>query len=336
MMAQPAPPVLSVVIPAHNEASHLDASLRVVLGHLEALGETFEMIVVDDGSADGTWAVLEQLAAGDARVRALRLSRQFGKEAAICAGLIEARGRGTVVMDSDLQHPPSLIPEMFRIWRDEGYDVVEAFKVDRGRESRASAGAARLFYRVFHRLSGIALEDATDFKLLDRKVIDAWARLPERNVFFRGMCAWTGFRRCRVPMAVPERSGGQSQWSSIRLLGLAVNSITSFSTIPIYLITAIGALFLIFAAGLGGLAIYYAATGQSLAGFPTVILVELVIGSAVLISLGIVGQYIAKIYDEVKARPRFLVAETTPETAPVPPAAGGGRSHGEDAAPELR
>ena len=335
-MVEPGPPVLSVVIPAHNEVSHLDASLRVVFGHLEALGEKFEMIVVDDGSSDGTWAALQRLAAGDARVRAIRLSRRFGKEAAICAGLIEARGRATVVMDSDLQHPPLLIPEMFRLWKDEGFDLVEAVKVERGRESLASAVSARLFYRLFRRLSGIPLDGATDFKLLDRKVIDAWARLPERNVFFRGMCAWTGFRRCQVPLAVPERSGGRSQWSSIRLLGLAVDSITSFSAIPIYLITAIGALFLIFAAGLGALAVYYQATGQSLAGFPTVILVELLVGSAVLISLGIVGQYIAKIYDEVKARPRFLVAETTPETGQAPAASDGVHLQTEDAGPDRR
>jgi hypothetical protein len=225
---------------------------------------------------------------------------------------------------------------MFRHWRDDGYDLVEAVKVQRGREPLTLTFGARLFYRMFHRLSGIPLEDATDFKLLDRKVIAAWARLPERNVFFRGMCAWTGFRRCQVPLAVPERSGGQSQWSSIRLLGLAVNSITSFSAIPIYLITAIGALFLVFAVGLGVLALYYQATGQSLAGFPTVILVELLVGSAVLISLGIVGQYIAKIYEEVKARPRFLVAETTPEPAPAPAAPDGARSQREDAMPDRR
>lgn len=310
-MAGPASPVLSVVIPVHNEASHLDSSLRVVLRQLEALGETFEMIVVDDGSSDGSWPLLQRLAAGDPRVRAIRLSRRFGKEAAICAGLAEADGLATVVMDSDLQHPPSLIPEMYRLWKDEGFDLVEAVKVARGRESRALALGAKLFYRLFRQLSGIPLEDATDFKLLDRKVIDAWARLPERNVFFRGMCAWTGFRRRQVPLAVPERLGGHSQWSSLRLLGLAVDSITSFSALPIYLIAVMGALFLIFAAGLGMLALYYKATGQSLAGFPTVIIIELLIGSTLLISLGIVGQYIAKIYEEVKARPRFLVAEST-------------------------
>jgi glycosyltransferase involved in cell wall biosynthesis len=334
MTATPAIPALSIVIPAHNEASHLDGSLRTILRHLDALHETIEMIVVDDGSTDDTWGTLQRLAAGDPRLRALRLSRRFGKEAALCAGLAEARGRATVVMDSDLQHPPSLIPEMFRLWKHEGYEVVEAIKVGRGRESLASGASARLFYRLFHHLSGIPLEGATDFKLLDRKVLDAWARLPEHNVFFRGMSAWTGFRRAWVALRVPERSGGRSQWSSIRLLGLAIHSITSFSSIPIYLITAMGALFLLFAAGLGALALYHQVTGQSLAGFPTVILVELLIGSTVLISLGIVGQYIAHIYDEVKARPRFIVSETTTGNTQAPAAPNGARR--EDAMHDIR
>jgi glycosyltransferase involved in cell wall biosynthesis len=318
-MVGQAPPIVSVVIPAHNEAVHLEASLRVVLEHLDRLGVPVELVVVDDGSSDGSWAVLQRLAKGEPRLRALRLSRRFGKEAAICAGLAEARGRAAIVMDSDLQHPPSLIAEMYRLWKDEGFEIVEAVKVARGRESRVTALGAKLFYRLFRRMSGIALEDATDFKLLDRKVLDAWSRLGERNTFFRGMSAWTGFRRQQVPLSVPERSAGRSQWSSLRLLGLAVDSITSFSALPLYLITAMGGLFLVFATGLGLVAIYNQATGRSLAGFPTVIVVELVIGSTVLIGLGIVGQYIAKIYDEVKGRPRFIIADTT-----SPPAADRG------------
>jgi polyisoprenyl-phosphate glycosyltransferase len=320
-------PVLSVVIPVHNEISHLEASLRVVVGELDALDAPFEMIVVDDGSSDGSWPLLQRLAGTDPRLRAIRLSRRFGKEAAICAGLPEARGRATVVMDSDLQHPPSLILEMYRRWRDEGFDLVEAVKVTRGRESRFFALGAKLFYKLFGRMSGIPLEGATDFKLLDRKVIDAWTQLPERGVFFRGMCSWTGFRRSQVPLTVPERPAGQSQWSSLRLMGLAVDSITSFSALPIYIITLMGLLFLVFAAGLGLLALYYKIKGVSLAGFPTVIIIELLIGSAVLVSLGIVGQYIAKIYEEVKARPRFLIAETTKadRTSPASPDAPAAR-----------
>jgi glycosyltransferase involved in cell wall biosynthesis len=317
-MTRPVSPILTIVIPAHDEASHLERSLGVLLEHVEGLGETYELIVIDDGSTDGTWEILRRVAAGNPRVRAIRLSRRFGKEAAICAGLVESNGRATVVMDSDLQHPPALIPEMYRLWKDDGFDIVEAVKVERGQESRSAALGAKLFYRVFRRLSGIGLEDATDFKLLDRKVVDAWSRLPERNVFFRGMSAWTGFRRRHVPLSVPARSGGQSQWSSLRLLGLAVDSITSFSSLPLYLVTAMGAVFLLFAGVLTLLALYYKATGESLAGFPTVIIVELVIGSTVLIALGLVGQYIAKIYEEVKARPRFLIAETTGEAPQAP------------------
>jgi glycosyltransferase involved in cell wall biosynthesis len=303
--------MLSVVVPARNEAAHLESSLRAIQGELASLGGEHELIVVDDGSADDTWDVLARLAAADPRVRGLRLSRHFGKEAAICAGLGEARGAAALVMDSDLQHPPALIPEMHRLWKDEGYDLVEAVKQDRGREAVLPYVGARLFYRAFRRLSGIALEGATDFKLMDRRVLDAWARLPERTTFFRGMSAWTGFRRRQVGFAVPPRRAGRSQWTRLELVAYAVDSITSFTALPILFVVLMGALFLVFAAGLGLLAVYYKATGASLAGFPTVILVELIIGSLLLISMGIIGQYIAKIYDEVKGRPRFIVAEST-------------------------
>lgn len=304
-------PTLSLVIPAHNESTHLEASLRTILREVDAVDPSCEIVVVDDGSTDQTWEVVRRVSQAEPRVRAIRLSRRFGKEAAICAGLMQVRGLAVIVMDSDLQHPPALIPQMYKTWRDEGCDVVEAVTSNRDSRSWAANRGGRLFYSLFRRFSRMELENATDFKLMDRRVVDAWAQLPERTTFFRGMSAWTGFRRRQIPMTVPSRAGGTSQWSSLQLMGLAVNSITSFSAAPVYLIPLMGVLFFLFGAALTLQSLYYKLEGSGREGFPTVIIVQVVLGSVLLISLGIIGQYIVKIYDEVKARPRFIIAEST-------------------------
>jgi glycosyltransferase involved in cell wall biosynthesis len=308
-------PTLSVVIPALNESAHLEASVRTILREVDAVDPSSEIVVVDDGSTDATWDVLRRLSQADPRVRAIRLSRRFGKEAAICAGLMQVRGLAVVVMDSDLQHPPALIPQMYKEWRDGGYDVVEAVTSNRDSRSWSADRGGRLFYSLFRRMSRMDLENATDFKLMDRRVVDAWAQMPERTTFFRGMSAWSGFRRQQIPMTVPTRAGGTSQWSSLQLMGLAVNSITSFSATPVYLIPLAGALFFVFGAALALQSLYYKLEGSGREGFPTVIIVQVVLGSVLLFSLGIIGQYIVKIYDEVKGRPRFIVSEST--DAPV-------------------
>jgi glycosyltransferase involved in cell wall biosynthesis len=302
-------PELSLVLPCLNEGSHLAATLATLSGVLEDLGLPYEIVVVDDGSSDDTWDVL----AREVRLRpslvARRLSRRFGKEQALVAGLERARGRGVLVMDADLQHPPTLIPAMVRAWREEGYEVVEAVKTRRGAEPFAARLGARLFYPLFRRLSGFDLEGASDFKLLDRRVLEAWSAMGERNVFFRGMSAWLGFRRKRLDFEVGPRVGGASGWSLVRLVRLAVNGITSFSTAPIHLITALGCLFLLFALGLGVQTLYNYCVGRAATGFTTVIVLVLVVGSLILISLGVIGLYVARIYDEVKARPRYVVRD---------------------------
>ena len=244
------------------------------------------------------------MAAADHRVRAFRLSRNFGKEAAICAGLAQVRSAGVIVMDSDLQHPPVLIREMVRAWREEGFDVVEAVKT-------SSRLQSTLFHRLFQLLAGIPLKGASDFKFMNRRVLNAWADLPERTVFFRGMSAWLGFRRKEIPFVVPKRSSGGPKWSTFRLIRLALDSITSFSSLPVHVITLMGLIFFVFAVGLGTLTLYYKITGVDVTGFTTVIILQLIIGSMLMIALGIVGQYISKIYHEVKGRPRFIVAEST-------------------------
>ncbi len=305
-------PTLSVVLPCLNEASHLAESVRTIARTVEGAGVDLELLLVDDGSTDETWQVMTALA-GELPVRALRLSRRFGKEQALCAGLEHARGDAVVVMDADLQHPPALLPDMLRAWRDEGYDVVEARKTHRGDEGLLSRVEASLFYSLLRRLSGHDLAGASDFKLMDRKVVEAWAQLPERNLFFRGMSAWLGFERKELPFAVEARAGGRSGWNVRGLVRLAITGITAFSSVPIHVVTATGLLFLGFAAVLGVQTLYNWATGKALDGFTTTILLQLITGSAVMIGLGTIGIYVSRIYDEVKGRPRYLVAERVDE-----------------------
>ena len=302
-------PTLSVVLPCLNEASHLESSLGRVRAVLEGVGLPFELIVVDDGSDDGTWELLTRLRATHADLRAVRLSRRFGKEQALCAGLDSARGEAVIVMDGDLQHPPHLIPDMVRAWREEGASIVEAVKSDRGRETFFSRLGAGSFYALMDRLSGFDLRGASDFKLLDRRALSAWSRMGERNVFFRGMSAWLGFPRKEIRFKVEERAGGRTNWSPLQLARLAVTGITSFSSAPIHLITLMGVLFLVFALGLSAQTLFNFFSGQAATGFTTVIILVLVTGSMMMIGLGVIGTYVSRIYEEVKARPRYVVAE---------------------------
>lgn len=302
--------LISIVIPVYNEEKQVRETVRVI-GEIMAKNQiNYEFIFIDDGSRDQTWRELKQLGAADPKIQAIKLSRNFGKESALCAGLEAVSGDACVVMDADLQHPPTLIPEMVRLWKDEGYEIVEGVKSSRGKESWSSKMSAGLFYRILHKLSGINLNDASDFKLLDAKVIAAWRAMPERNTFFRGMAAWVGFKRIAVPFEVAERTTGGTKWSKYRLFKLAITAITSFSSFPLQVVTFLGILFLLGSIILGIQTIYMKFSGIAVGGFTTVILLLLITGSALMISLGIIGTYLAKIFEEVKHRPRYIVAET--------------------------
>jgi dolichol-phosphate mannosyltransferase len=213
-------------------------------------------------------------------------------------------------MDGDGQHPPSLLPEMVSAWRETGVDIVEAMKITRGKETFFSKLSAGLFYLIWNKLSGFELKGATDFKLLNRRAADAYLQMEEHNVFFRGMTAWLGFRRVQIPFEVAGRVGGQSGWSVLRRLGLAVTGITAFSALPLQIITFAGMLFLLFAFALSVQTLFVFLSGEAVSGFTTVILLLLVVGSALMISLGIIGEYLARIYQEVKGRPRYIVAQS--------------------------
>ncbi len=308
LMNEAISPRISVVIPAHNEAASLSETLKRTLQVLSSNSIAAEVLVVDDGSTDSTWDLIQDFSRRDQRVSGISFSRNFGKERAICAGLESATGQAVVVMDADLQHPPRIIPELIEKWS-EGFHVVDGVKRSRGKETWISTKLAKAFYGLFALAAGIDLEGQSDFKLLDRKAVEQWNRMPERTVFFRGMSSWLGFRRSSVEFDVEDRVAGSSTWSRANLARLALSAITSFSSIPLRLVTFTGLLFFVFAVVLGIQTVYRWAIGEAFTGFPTVILLILITSSLVMLALGIIGEYLAKIYDEIKGRPRFVIED---------------------------
>lgn len=308
--------LLTVVIPVYNEEPWIFENIGIIRNYILKTGIRYEVILIDDGSTDNTWQVLQKLAESYPGIKALRLSRNFGKEAALCAGLEAASGDACIIMDSDLQHPPELIPEMVRLWKEDGHEVVEGVKALRPQENLVNKVGASLFYSILSKFSGFDIKQASDFKLLDKKVLQAWRSMNERNTFFRGMSAWVGFKRVSIPFSTKNRAFGESKWSLFKLFKLAINAITSFSSLPLQIVTIMGLIFLLGSLILGVQTLYMKLRGIAYSGFTTVILLLLVIGSALMISLGIIGTYIAKIYEEVKGRPRYIVAERVESRIP--------------------
>ena len=300
--------MLSVIIPSYNEEQMIAEAARTVTGILDEAGIEHELLFVDDGSRDGTWAEIRKAAQGNPHVVGLHFSRNFGKESAMFAGLEQARGDCCVVIDCDLQHPPEKIVEMYRLW-EEGFEVVEGIKEDRGEESGLHRFAANSFYSLISRATGMDMSSSSDFKLLDRKVVDTFNRMPERNVFFRALSFWVGFRRAEVSYRVRERTAGESKWSTRSLIKYAINNIGSFSSAPLHLITVLGVVMLVTAVVFGVVALVQKIMGTALGGFTTVILLLLFASSLIMISLGIIGYYIARIYEELKGRPRYIISE---------------------------
>lgn len=298
---------VSLLIPFYNEEQQIPLTLDVVVPILEQTGLEYEVIMVDDGSKDRTWDVITDACKRHPHLAGLRFSRNFGKEAAICAALDYADSDAVILMDGDLQHPPQHIPEMIRLWR-EGNDIVEGVKSTRGKEGLASRLNAKVFYGLFRRFSGYDLRNASDFKLLDRKVVDEWRRLGEHDTFFRGLSAWLGFKRTTFSFEVAARQTGGSKWSIVKLANLSLNAITGFSALPLQFITLMGLILL------GGSVILAIQTlinwfsGHADTGFTTVILLQLLIGGSIMLSLGLIGIYIARIFTEVKGRPRYIIA----------------------------
>ena len=265
-----------------------------------------ELIFVSDGSKDNTFAKVQEQAINHPNVRGIEFSRNFGKEAAIRAGLEKSRGGCAIVMDCDLQHPPETIVEMYHQWNN-GYEVVEGIKNSRGDESVFHKMFARTFYKIISFLTGFDMQNTSDFKLLDRKVIDVLLRMPEKKTFFRAMSFWVGFKTCQVTYDVAERAFGTTKWSLVGLIRYAISNITSFSTRPLTLVNYMGIIALISGVILGTQTFINWATGKATEGFTTVILLLLLLGGGILIGLGLIGNYIAAIYEEVKCRPQYII-----------------------------
>lgn len=307
-------PSISVVVPCFNEEDVLGATLTRLRAVLDAVGESYEVVLVDDGSRDRTWALIDTAAHSDCRVRGLRLSRNFGHQAALTAGLARARGQQILIIDADLQDPPELLPAM-RAKMAEGYDVVYGQRASREGETWFKLATANLFYRLIGALSDLPIPRNTgDFRLMNRKAMDALLTLGESSRFIRGMVTWVGFRQYALPYARAARAAGTTKYGLGRMVQFAVDAITSFSIRPLRLaILASGGLCLAACA----LAIWALATwfvGGTIRGWTSLMGVVLFVGAIQTMILGVVGEYIGRIFIEVKGRPLYIVAE---DTAPV-------------------
>ncbi len=297
--------LLSVVAPVYQEEATIDRFCAVVA---EALADIpYELVLVDDGSTDETWRRLERLAAQDDRIRLIRLSRNFGHQAALTAGLDHASGNAVVMLDSDLQDPPSLIPTLLERWR-AGADVVYGVRRNRSGESRFKLGTARLFYRLFHSLASVELEsNSGDFRLLDRTALDALLAMRERSRFLRGMSIWVGFTQTSVPYDRDPRYAGETKFTLGRMLRFSFDAVASFSYRPLQLATALGFLISSITFLAIPVVIVLKLTGNYLYGFSTVEITILLLGGIQLITIGVIGEYVGRIFDEVKGRPLYLV-----------------------------
>lgn len=302
--------LLSIVLPSYNEELNIANTAGVLKNLLEENAIEYELVFVSDGSRDGTFSEIQKAAAQNPRVRGVEFSRNFGKEPAIFAGLELSFGDAVIVMDCDLQHPPDTILQMWKLWQ-EGAQVVEGIKRSRGKESLMHRLSAGLFYRIMSKLIKMDMNASSDFKLLDRKVVDVLLTLPERNTFFRALSFWVGFRTETVYYEVGERQFGESKWSFLSLMKYAVANATSFSTLPLQMVTVMGIVSILFSVALFVQTLVKYLCGTAVEGFTTVILLILIIGGFLMLSLGIIGHYIARIYEEVKGRPKYIISRVT-------------------------
>lgn len=297
---------ISLVVPCFNEQDNIVPFYDAILKEFDDIPAAFELMFVDDGSSDETFKRIQELNEKDDRVKCISFSRNFGKEAALFAGIRNVTGDCTVVLDADLQHPPVLIKEMYKLWK-EGYEVVEGIKRDRGKESVIHGLFTKLFYRMISSAVKIDMANSSDYKLLDRKVTEELAKLKERNTFFRALSFWVGFKKTSVYYEVADRASGRSKWSTRSLMKYAIKNVICFSYLPLHIISIVGIIFVLVALGIGIDAILSYFRNNAASGFPTIVFLMLIGFGGCLISLGIIGVYIAQIYDEVKKRPQYII-----------------------------
>jgi dolichol-phosphate mannosyltransferase len=311
---------LSIVCPAFEEAEvlpHFHAELRAALTPLDG-DYDIEILYIDDGSRDGTLAYLRYLADGDPRIRYLSFSRNFGQQAALTAGMEHTRGDVVITLDSDLQHPPNLIPALLEEWR-KGHDVVLTFREDDPRLSYFKRLSSRAFNTVMRWLSDTPVSSAaSDYRLLSRKAVDALLRLQEKHRFLRGMVNWLGFRTTTVAFHPDSRGAGATKYTLRRMMGLAIDAMLSFSKLPLRLSLMLGLLLVVLGGGFGAVLLGRSLLGGDIGGSQLVLIALFLIGGAILCSLGIVGEYVGRIYEQVKGRPLYLLKETSPELSALP------------------
>lgn len=300
--------MLSIIIPVYNEEKMIPISINVMTKLMDSTDIEYEFVLVNDGSKDNSWDTIKSLSEHNSHIRAISFSRNFGKESAIIAGLSYAKGEACVTIDADLQHPPEKIPEMYALWK-QGYKVVEGIKRSRGRESFIHKCFVNIFYGIISRATGFDMQNTSDFKLLDREVVDVILKMPEKQMFFRAISAWVGFKSTRIEYNVQERKEGVSKWSTSSLIKYAVNNMTSFSSAPLQLVTLAGIIYLIFSIALSVHTLIRFFENNSVEGFTTVILLQLITGSILMLAIGLIGYYISKIFEEVKSRPKYIVED---------------------------
>lgn len=299
--------MLSIITPAYNEEENIEKTASVIGGLMEKNGIDYELLFVDDGSKDRTWELIEGLAEKNGSIRGLKFSRNFGKEGAVFAGLKNCRGDCAVVIDCDLQHPPELMIEMYELWQ-QGWQVVEAVKASRGKESPLYKFFAKSFYGLMEGSSGIKMQGASDYKLMDRQVVDALNEMPERMTFYRAMSSWVGFKTTQIEFNVAPRNAGTTKWNFKKLFKFALSNLTGYTNAPLHLVTVLGIMFFIAAVTLGIIEIVNACRGIPQDGILPVLMLT---GSVIMLALGVIGYYLSKIYEEIKGRPRYIVSVDT-------------------------
>jgi len=311
---------MTVIVPVYNDSENVVPFATAIDKAIDEYNDSdSEMInatilFIDDGSQDGSWSRIVKTKAvnedchSSVTIKGIKLARNFGKEKALAAGLEKATGDIFAVMDSDLQHPPAMLPVMIRALIDNNVDVVDGIKKDRGCEKGVHRFCANTFYATMSLLTGMEMKGASDYKVFTKKALELWREMGDKNLFFRGMSAWIGLKHETVEFNVAERENGESKWPIKDLISLATTAITAYSTVPLKMISIIGFSFVLFSLLLSGQTLVVYASGGAVTGFSTVILILLISSGLIMLSLGVIGEYIARIYEETKGRPRYLIS----------------------------
>lgn len=304
---------ISVIVPCYNEESTIELFHKAITSMWEEdsnLKDNYELELqfIDDGSKDKTYPILKELSKKDSRVHFASFSRNFGKEAAMFCGLRQATGDAAVMIDADLQHPVETIKDMIKKW-EEGYEIVEGMKSSRGKENKSHGLFANLFYKMISKMTGFDMKNSSDFKFLDRKVIDALDTFTEKETFFRALTFWTGYKSTFVEYEVKERVAGNSKWSTKSLIKYAFKNLTAFTFTPLYFIAVLGIIVLLVGIGLGIDAVISYFLGKAVGGYPSLVVLISLSTGAILLSLGIIAVYVAKMFQEIKNRPRYILQD---------------------------